>query len=374
MILFEHGPDGRPAIFQNPQSVIVARNPDEVLSALGRIEAARRRGLWVAGWMAYEAGLAMEPRLKPLVRPTDDPLLVFGVFDGPAKPEPYDVEDVRLAPLVPRISEADYRAAFDRAQDYIAAGDCYQINLTFPVDTTILTGTPRDLWAALTKLQPVEYGAFADMGVGPVIVSRSPELFFSLSADGRIEARPMKGTAPRHADPVQDVAAAAELAGSEKNRAENLMIVDLLRNDIARHARVGSVRVPELFTVESYATVHQMTSRITAELADPADLAKLMQALFPCGSITGAPKIRAMQIIHELEPFARGIYCGTLGWMAPDATAAFSVAIRTLAIHGNNVTLNVGGGIVSDSTAENEWEEALWKARYVTPLTVPTLP
>jgi para-aminobenzoate synthetase component 1 len=177
----------------------------------------------------------------------------------------------------------------------------------------------------------------------------------------------MKGTAPRDPDPARDEALAADLLASEKARAENLMIVDLLRNDIARIARPGSVRVPALYAMERYPTVHQMTSTVTGELKEPASLSRLMPALFPCGSVTGAPKIRAMQIIREVEPHPRGVYCGTVGWMAPDGACDFSVAIRTLTVEGGRVTLNVGGGVVADSTAQGEWEEALWKTRFVGP-------
>ena len=183
----------------------------------------------------------------------------------------------------------------------------------------------------------------------------------------------MKGTAPRDADPVRDAELAEELRASEKGQAENLMIVDLLRNDISRIAQVGSVKVPKLFAVESYATLHQMVSTVVGQLAAPPSLAGIMAALFPCGSITGAPKIRAMEIIREVEPHPRGVYCGAIGWMAPDGAASFSVAIRTLSLWpGGRVSLNVGGGVVQDSTAEGEWEEALWKARYVRGLTRPT--
>ncbi len=176
----------------------------------------------------------------------------------------------------------------------------------------------------------------------------------------------MKGTAPRDPDPVRDAELAEDLRTSAKGQAENLMIVDLLRNDIARISKIGSVRVPELFAVESYATLHQMVSRVVGQLRDPASMAGVMAALFPCGSITGAPKIRAMEIIRELEPHPRGAYCGAIGWMAPDGAACFSVAIRTLCLfEGGRIVLNVGGGVVQDSTAEGEWEEALWKARYV---------
>ena len=177
----------------------------------------------------------------------------------------------------------------------------------------------------------------------------------------------MKGTRPRDADPARDRELAEDLAQSAKDRAENLMIVDLLRNDIARLARIGSVKVPALHQIEHYPTVHQMTSTITADLAEAPSLPGLMRALFPCGSVTGAPKIRAMEIIRDLEPAPRGAYCGAIGWMAPDGRADFSVAIRTLAVKGTQITLNVGGGVVEGSTPQGEWEEALWKARFVTP-------
>ena len=370
MISFDHGPTG-PAVFETPRETIFASTPAEVAPALARLEAARRAGGWIAGWIGYEAGMVFETRLKGLGRANGQPLLVFGVYDGPRpvpEADPSKAGRARLAPLEPMIAREAYDRAFAKVQDYIAAGDCYQVNLTFPLATRLIEGTPRDLAAALAAAQPVGFGAYVDLAPGPVIVSRSPELFFRLSATGAVELKPMKGTAPRHPDPEADRAAASELALSEKNRAENLMIVDLLRNDIARLAKVGSVRVPELYHIDSFATVHQMSSRITAELAAPASFPALIEALFPCGSITGAPKIRAMQIIAEIEPHARGPYCGAFGWMAPDGAAAFSVGIRTLVLEGDKVTLNVGGGVVRDSTAESEWEEALWKARYVMPL------
>jgi para-aminobenzoate synthetase component 1 len=177
----------------------------------------------------------------------------------------------------------------------------------------------------------------------------------------------MKGTAPRHADPARDTAVRDALGRDAKNRAENLMIVDLLRNDVSRIAEVGSVRVPELFTVESYATVHQMVSRVTGRLLRGTPLSRVLAALFPCGSVTGAPKLRAMEVIRELEPAPRGAYCGAIGWAAPDGRAVFNVAIRTVALYpGGEAVLNVGGGVVADSTAEAEYEEALWKARFAT--------
>ena len=359
-----------PALFDGAEALHVAHSADGVRAALAELDHARQAGKWVAGFLSYEAGLAFEPRLAGLIGRAATPLLQFGVYD---RPQPFPVlrpATARLAPLRPLVSRAAYDVAFDRVKTYIAAGDCYQINLTFPMETTLLSGTPLDLYTALAARQKVGYGAFVDLG-GPVLVSRSPELFVRLDADGRIEARPMKGTAPRGADPVEDAELAEGLRSSAKDRAENLMIVDLLRNDIARLSRIGTVKVPELFHVESYATVHQMVSRITGQLAEPATLACVIAALFPCGSITGAPKIRAMEIIAEVEPFARDAYCGAIGWMGPDGAAAFNVAIRTLTVTGANVRLNVGGGITHDSTADGEWQEAMWKTRYVKGLISP---
>lgn len=373
MIFCEFGPDGGPVLFQGPRALVTAHAAHEVAPALERLDEARRAGSWIAGWIGYEAGHALEERLLPQMRAGSGPLLAFGVFDGleAADPAAWAGEDVRLSTFRPLISRGDYEAAFARAQAYIRAGDCYQVNLTFPLESRLERGTPAGLYRALRMLQPVGFGALADLG-GPVVVSLSPELFLRLDAEGQIETRPMKGTAPRDPDPRRDAELAAALAASEKNQAENLMIVDLLRNDIARISRVGSVRVPELFAVESFATVHQMSSRVIGQLAAPASLPALMGALFPCGSITGAPKIRAMEIIREIEPFPRGVYCGTLGWMAPDGSGCFSVAIRTLSVWPDGrATLNVGGGVVEDSTAESEWEEALWKTRFALPLTTP---
>ena len=369
IILLEHGPGGQPAAFTAPRAVVVARHADDVAPSLARLDAARAAGQWIAGWIGYEAGLALEPKLARLMPEGGAPLLAFGIYDAPGDAAALldqasaQAAGAGLQGLRPQVSRADYGAAFDRVAEYIRAGDCYQINLTFPMQAR-LTGSPLGLYGALRARQSVGFGAYLDLGAGPVVVSRSPELFFATDAAGRIRARPMKGTAPRGADPEEDAGLAAELYESEKARAENLMIVDLLRNDISRLARVGSVRVPELFKVDSFATVHQMSSTVVGDLVDPPALTGLMTALHPCGSITGAPKIRAMEIIAEVEPHPRGVYCGAIGWMGPDGASAFSVAIRTLSITGDRVVLNVGGGVVHDSTAQGEWEEAHWKARY----------
>ena len=384
MILIEDGPGGGFALFDGAEALIVAQDAQDLAPALARLDAARAQGKWVAGYIGYEAGYAFEPKLAALMPAADPtrPLLAFGVFAAPSDPTlalaeaASQARGVAVAALEPVISRADYGLAMDRVMGYIAAGDCYQINLTFPLRSRLLHGSALGLYGALRARQPVGHGAFVDFGSeefgGRVLVSRSPELFLRTTAAGRIEARPMKGTAPRDADPVRDAELAEALRGSTKDQAENLMIVDLLRNDISRVAQIGSVKVPELFAVEHYTTVHQMVSRVVGQLIEAPSMAALMPALFPCGSITGAPKIRAMQIIHEVEPFPRGVYCGAIGWMAPDGASSFSVAIRTLSVFADGaIELNVGGGVVQDSTADGEWEEALWKARYLQGLVRP---
>jgi para-aminobenzoate synthetase component 1 len=371
VILIEHGPGGRPALFDRPREVIVARRPSEVSRALTRAEASRAEGAWIAGYVAYEAGYALEPKLARLMpRRRPGPLVVLGVFERPEASEAAlaraaaEGQSTRMTAPEPKIGRRAYGNAARKVFDYIAAGDCYQVNLTFPMTARLVGGTPLGLFGAFRRTGAVGHGAYVDLGVGPVVVSRSPELFFKVEA-GQIVTRPMKGTRPRGKDAAEDAAIIAELQGAEKDRAENLMIVDLLRNDISRLSQVGTVKVPALYAVESYATVHQMTSTVEGVLEAPATLPGLMTALFPCGSVTGAPKIRAMEIIRELEPFARGVYCGAVGWMSPDGDADFSVAIRTLSVEGSEIVMNVGGGLTHGSTVQGEWEEALWKARFV---------
>lgn len=373
-IVFDEGPDGGMQAFADPDRLIVAWEPSQVMAALDAMQAARDAGLWLAGFASYELGYVLEPALLHLLpHNRQSPLICFGVFDGPDATAARSLmhrgrseqAGASLDALQPVWDEARYEQAYDQVKDYICAGDLYQANLTFPVGTSY-EGTALGLYAALRRGQPVKHGAMVHLGQGPVLISRSPELFFRTSVEGIIETRPMKGTVPRGDSQLEDDALVSFLANDPKNRAENLMIVDLLRNDISRIAEYGSVQVPELFTVETYATVHQMTSLVQAQMREGVNIQELFTALFPCGSITGAPKIRAMEVIRELEPDARDIYCGSIGWMAPDGRASFNVAIRTLSLFDKGrVTLNVGGGVVYDSTAASEYEEALWKARYV---------
>ncbi|QDY69841.1 aminodeoxychorismate synthase component I [Qingshengfaniella alkalisoli] len=358
-IFFDIGPSGGPLRFEQPRRIIEAWAPADVPDAL---EALGRADGWLAGYCSYELGYALEPRLLSLMpRGRRLPLLRFGVFDGPQDAQMPEAAGSLLAPT-PAWSADRYAEAFARLHDYIAAGDVYQANLTFPMEANA-EGSAAGLYGALAARQPVGHGALIEQEDLPAILCRSPELFFRVQ-NGMIETKPMKGTMPRALDATQDAANRDWLAVDEKNRAENLMIVDLLRNDLSRVSQAGSVKVPDLFTVESYTTVHQMVSRITARLRNNAGLEQILRALFPCGSITGAPKLRAMEIIRELEPAPRDIYCGSIGWVAPDGRAEFNVAIRTLMLDGNRATLNVGGGVVWDSTADKEYEEALWKARF----------
>jgi len=361
---FDSGPGGRGAIFSRPQRLIEAWQPGGVPLALAAIDAARAEGAWVAGYASYELGYALERRLTPAMpAPRRLPLLRFGVFE--TEPEPWSprVGPASLGALVPRWTATEHAAALERVRAYIAAGDIYQANLTFPLDAAY-SGSPEALFAALSRGQRVSHGALVEQEGLPALVSRSPELFFATNGAGRIETRPMKGTRPRGATPEEDAAHRAFLAADEKNRAENLMIVDLLRNDLSRVAVPGSVSVPKLFDIETYATVHQMVSHVAARLAPGVGLGAILAALFPCGSITGAPKLRAMEIIRELEPWPREAYCGAIGWAAPDGRSSFNVAIRTLMVEAGRATLNVGGGIVWDSDAASEWDEALWKTRF----------
>ena len=361
---------GSALLFDKPIDVIAARNAVDVKPALERVRQAGRDGRWCAGFMSYEAGYALEPKLSRLAaEPSQRPLLWFGVFDAPT---PFDdwkrfasdaaADDFDLAAR-PAMAERDYLASVDRVLGYIRAGDIYQINLTFQAQLGALPD-PQALYVVLRQRQAARHGALLATD-SETIVCLSPELFFDLQG-GLITTRPMKGTAARSDDPVRDREAAAHLARDAKNCAENLMIVDLMRNDVTRIAVPGSVRVDRLFEVESYPTLHQMTSTVSAQLRDGLDAVDVIEALFPCGSITGAPKIRAMELIEQIEGRPRGIYTGSVGWISPDGDARFNVAIRTLAVdRWGQATIGLGSGVVADSLGEDEWKECLLKARFL---------
>ncbi|ASJ71567.1 aminodeoxychorismate synthase component I [Granulosicoccus antarcticus] len=375
IVYFDQGPvHGQPVLFKAPHCLITAWHPSEIDHAFGAIDAAREAGFWVAGYSSYELGYALEPTLQSLMpEQRKTPLMQFGVYAGPDVAAAQSLSDqsqpdaVRWDAWTPAVSKRDYERAFNRIHELIIAGDIYQANFTFALRSA-LEGKPLDFYFALARNQAVKYGAYVDLAEGPVLLSRSPELFFSLSAEGELTTRPMKGTVPRMSDPLEDSDNRQFLQQDEKNRAENLMIVDMLRNDLGRIALTGSVNVPRLFEVEQYETVYQMVSDIRATMRSDVSTRDLFNALHPCGSITGAPKIRAMQVIIDLEQRSRDAYCGAIGWLAPDGSARFSVGIRTISLLENNsMQLDVGGGIVYDSHAAGEYEEALWKVRFANP-------
>jgi para-aminobenzoate synthetase component 1 len=369
-ILFRDDKAATVTLFAAPSEMIVARTAADFAPALERMEAARANGHWLAGYMSYEAGYLFEEKLARLAPENrETPLLCFGVFDGPEAPgHPLSAPRRRLdnAPFLTDI-RADwdmdaYRVAFDRLHLHLRQGDCYQANLTMPI-RGLWSGDPLDAFWSMIDRQPVRYGALVNLA-GPVLLSRSPELFFRIT-DGTIETHPMKGTAPRGQSAAEDAAIIAAMLDDEKTQAENRMIVDLLRNDVSRIAEVGTLDVPRLFDIETYPTVHQMVSHVRARLLPGLGITEIFRALFPCGSITGAPKMRAMEILHGLETAPRDAYCGAIGHMAPDGDMRFSVAIRTLSLFaGGDAIFNVGGGIVFDSTAEAEYAECLLKARF----------
>jgi para-aminobenzoate synthetase component 1 len=370
-VVFEDGREGGALLFDAPEEIIVAREPREVAGAFARMEDASRRGLFLAGYAGYELGYALEAKFSgaPVPR-ARTPLLLFGAFRTPRRYEWRNAASLAASDptidiaLTPAWTFAEYKERFDACREFIYAGDVYQINLTFPMHGRY-AGEATALYRALRKRQPVAYGGVVALGEERV-VSLSPEVFFDV-CDGVIRARPMKGTARRGFLPTEDMARAALLTQDEKSRAENLMIVDLLRNDLSRLSEIGSVRVTDLFTVETYPTLHQMTSGIEAKLRPGVSIADLFTGLFPCGSVTGAPKIRAMEIIRDLECAPRGVYCGSLGLIAPDGAARFNVAIRTLTLFPEgDLVCNVGSAVVADSRAREEYEECLIKAKFLT--------
>lgn len=354
-------------LFSNPREVIAGEDTSEALAVIASESGA---GNWLAGALSYEAGHQLEPRLHGLEKaPSFHWFGVFGPPDELGSQELTALLDnwrgpVALGPLEPLTSRAKWISAIARAQEWIEAGDIYQANLSFQARQPF-TGHPLALFARLFRPEAAPHGGLLHDGNGRWWLSLSPELFFRLE-DGALLGKPMKGTAPRMPGLTEDRQASAMLATDPKNRAENLMITDLIRNDFGRVALPGSVRVPRLQTVETYPSVHQMTSSVTAELRPGLNAADVLEALFPCGSITGAPKIRAMEIIAELEEQPRGLYCGSLGWVAPGGRSAhFNVAIRTIHIQGGEARLGLGAGIVADSVAEDEWAECLTKAGFL---------
>ncbi len=360
--------DKRHLFFGDPVQVFLFHPGEDVSLFFFRLEQALAQGFWLAGFFAYEFGFFLNPKLKKLCPDkTNFPLALLGVFKepeilraGPAafyeSPLP-GFKNLRLS-----LNKKDYEAKIIRIKDYIASGDTYQVNFTlkYLFETE---ADPLAIYLALRKKQKVAFGGLLK-APGLSVISLSPELFFRVG-QGKIYAKPMKGTAPRGATLAEDQEIAKFLSSDPKNQAENVMIVDLLRNDLGQVCNPGSVWVPRLFEVEKYETVHQMTSTVAGELKTTA-LGKILKALFPCGSVTGAPKIRTMEIIAELENAPRGVYTGAFGFISPEKEMTFNVAIRTLFLREGKGEFGIGSGIVWDSDPEKEFEECLLKAKFLT--------
>lgn len=365
--------DAAAYMFKNPIQLIIAEKSSEIDRAYEEIRQYLADGYYAAGWISYETGLFLEGKLTSLADQSYDvPFLSFGIYknrltlnsdDNEAHwaqecdRDNYDIENVRL-----NISRGRYEGMFAKIQDFLKAGDIYQVNYTLK-SLFDFTGSETSYFAALRQAQRVEYGAFINSNRLSVL-SLSPELFFKKTGR-KIIVRPMKGTCGRGRTTAEDQQNSDFMQNDEKNRAENLMIVDLLRNDLARIAAPASVKVKSLYDVEKYRTLLQMTSTIEAEVPDDMDIVDLIRALFPCGSVTGAPKIRAMEIISQLEESPRGIYTGAIGYMAPDGDCCFNVPIRTITIDktGQGI-MGIGSAIVADSDVGQEYDECLLKSQF----------
>jgi para-aminobenzoate synthetase/4-amino-4-deoxychorismate lyase len=365
-------------LFFDPAEIVATTDPSRIGSCLERLAAASRRGLWAAGFFSYELGYFLEPALKPRYGGRF-PLLWFGLFAAPTvfdhgtgsftppltslRPRKVPVPEFSVEGARPEITEEEYRRSLSRIKGHIAAGDTYQVNFTTKYRFRF-RGSPAGLYLSLRDNQPVPFAAFLRTGERDIL-SASPELFFRM--DGLdLTARPMKGTMARGRTREEDLRQVERLAADPKNRAENVMIVDLVRNDLGRICHPGSIETADLFHVEKYDSLLQMTSTVRGRIREETSLYRLLCALFPCGSVTGAPKIRTMEIISDLEKSERGVYCGAVGFLSPRGQAVFSVPIRTAVLEGAEGEMGVGSGVVADSDSRLEYGECLLKGRFLT--------
>lgn len=367
---------GAPSLlFSEPLEIISAATAEEVPAALARLEAGTAAGHHAAGFFAYELGYVLEPKIRDLFpKGRSVPLLWFGLYRAPREMSEREIDhwlathtrsgSYQFTSVTTAWSQAEYETRFSAVQDKIRAGDIYQLNLTFKARFR-LEGSPLTFYRDMRQRQRVAYAGIVDTGEVTVL-SASPELF--IEKHGRVvSTRPMKGTAPRAGTPEADADARRVLSSDLKQRAENLMIVDLMRNDLGRIAEVGSVSVTDLFTVETFRTLHQMTSGVRATLKEGVGLADLIRAIFPPGSVIGAPKIRAMELIRDYETEPRGVYCGAIGTISPQGSALFNVAIRTPVIfRDGRGEMGIGSGVVYDSVGAKEYAECLLKMKFLT--------
>ena len=372
--------ENRTLLFTKPVAKLAFSAKQDSWTFFDSAQGYLNQGYYLAGWFAYEFGYVLEPALAPLLASLGDRQLAYvGVYRAPFSIDhstpgqntaslPFAACPIKPLPqyqisnLTPSLSQTDYDAVLEQIKNYIEAGDTYQVNYTFKL-LFDFAGCPESLYRDLRRNQPVSYSAYLDLGDSRIL-SFSPELFFRKTAK-YCQVRPMKGTMPRGRTPLEDQQLAAALTNDPKNRSENVMIVDLLRNDLGRLSTMGGVKITSLFAVETYATLHQMTSTIIGQIDDHVGLAELFKALFPCGSVTGAPKIRTMEIIHELEKQPRGVYTGGIGYIAPTGDAVFNVPIRTIVLNGKRGEMGIGSGIVYDSNPEAEWKECLLKGKFL---------
>ncbi|OCC14848.1 Para-aminobenzoate synthase, aminase component [Dissulfuribacter thermophilus] len=368
------GIDFKSYLFENPIEELIIETEDDIQDFFQSAQDFIENGLYLAGWFSYELGYLLEDKLKRFFpkKSLRYPLAWLGVFKQPkvfehSEKGPWSVSSVKdlkdeISSLEIDTALGEYVESITKIKEFIRSGDTYQVNYTVRGRFSY-SGDPIDLYENLRVKQPVPYGGvirWKDLW----ILTLSPELFFRIE-DGKISSKPMKGTVRRGMTLEEDDDLASWLMNDEKNRAENVMIVDLLRNDIGRVCEIGSVSVPKLFEVERYDTLFQMTSTVMGNLDKKAGLLDIFKAIFPCGSVTGAPKIRTMEIIGELEKSPRGVYCGAIGFMGPGPKAVFNVAIRTLTLQKNIGEIGIGSGVTMDSDPEGEYDETLLKMAFL---------
>jgi para-aminobenzoate synthetase/4-amino-4-deoxychorismate lyase len=371
-------PSAKSYLFTDPIAVLEPRTPDELHSLFARIDEETARGRWIAGYIAYEAGYALEPKLAPKLasklselEANCQRLAWIGIFDSVeifdhTTPGQWEQPEA-TAPIteaIPELTESpvSYSQKVQQIREWIASGDTYQANLTLQASWPAISA--QSTYEAAMAAQPVEFGAWLRLAADEEILSASPELFFKRNGPA-IRTAPMKGTAPRGRYSEEDQQQAAWLAQDPKNRAENLMIVDLLRNDLGRICEIGSIHVDQLFTIERFPSVLQMTSSISGLLRPNLSTADIFRALFPSGSIVGAPKIRTMQLLHQLEQRQRGVYTGAIGFQGPGNQATWNVAIRTMHLRNDKAQMGTGSGITWDSDAASEFAECKTKLAFV---------
>lgn len=347
--------------FSDPTSIIECRDPLKLSSAFQNIEEQIKKGYYAAGFISYEAGHYFEERLREK-SVHDFPLIMMGIYKGPHRGTRkrsvaggFEVRDLTI-----NTTKEEYQRNIEKIRHYISIGDVYQITYCIKMKFDFF-GDARSFHKSLYDAQPVPYSAFIDAGPFKIL-SLSPERFIKKRGTD-ILSEPMKGTWWRGSNIISDLIERRRFSRDIKNRAENVMIADLLRNDLGR---VGlNIRAPKLFTIAGYRTLYQMTSTVTGDVRRDLGLFELFSALFPSGSVTGAPKIRAMEIIRDIEKEERRIYTGAIGYITPARDMYFNIPIRTILLRGSVGEMGIGGGIVWDSTPDGEWNEGLLKARFL---------